>query len=963
MQDNKRSIDESLVVLECVNRLLEKGYLPQNISLEIPFKAGTQEKGQWLDIMLKKDDVAFALIECKTFGKEHRQERQKMNKHGGQLFSYFANQTDAKYLILYSTSIETPDKNECDIIKTDIFKDCTNNAERMKVWDRTTESNGFFESELLYDFNAGLRKKNLMPISYDDIYSTVKNSNDVNGTIFNRFAEILRRHTVSDKTNSYNKIFNLFLCKIIDEDSSSEDKILDFQWKNNETAEEVISRLSTLYKKGMQKYMELDVTDHTEKEFEEQLKNLSDKQEAVKMFQEIRLYKNNEFAFKEVINKRTFDENAKVVKEVVKLLEKYQIKYSCKQAFLGDFFERLLNIGIKQEAGQFFTPVPIARFIVNSIPFEKVINQKINDGEKDFLPRIIDYACGSGHFLTEGMDRLQNIIDEKINTTNLTQGQKSNISFWQTNKETNVAYNWAKDYVYGIEKDYRLVKTTKIACFLNGDGEANIIYGDGLESFGSEYYRGVLKEKHNKENKQFDVVIANPPFSVECFKETLENGAKDFELFNALGDRSDDIECLFIERTAQLLKDDGICAIILPSTILTNGGIHSKARRLFIENFELRAIQKLHGGVFAATPNTTLVLFGVRRKSRDITLKNIDKLLQEYLSTKLDINYNQNQNVISKYCSIIETTFEDFTAKITTDESFKKDQLQRLKFFLLTNAQPCLIGDYDAKSEKGKLEKIFLGYEHSGRQKYEGIHPFPKNAEGKINSKLYTDNNPLDGKKVSSYIYKILSDEKIDNSNIDTSLHKNIHITTLEKLVNWDEREFSLYVNVDKIQDTAIWKYKLERLDTLYDELLNNKREPISENDRYNIVGEYPYCGATGIIGYINKFNFEDECLLIAEDGGNWSKNSPTSYIMSGKYWVNNHAHVLLFKNKTTQKFIHYALDFLDLNQYVTPSAPRKLNQSNLKSIKIPFPPLEIQQQIIDEISQIEQNGQKVERD
>ena len=134
------------------------------------------------------------------------------------------------------------------------------------------------------------------------------------------------------------------------------------------------------------------------------------------------------------------------------------------------------------------------------------------------------------------------------------------------------------------------MKTTKITCFLNGDGEANIIYGDEFESFGSEYYRGVLKEKHNKENKEFDVVIANPPFSVECFKKTFENGAKDFELFNALGDRGDDIECLFIERTAQLLKDDGVAAIILPSTILTNGGIHSKARRLFIESIQMKSL-------------------------------------------------------------------------------------------------------------------------------------------------------------------------------------------------------------------------------------------------------------------------------------------------------------------------------------------------------------------------------------
>ncbi len=427
LKDTKKSVDENLVVLECVNRLLEKGYKPEEIELEKSYGSGRKDEGQFLDILLKQNGEAFALIECKTFGAKHREERQKMNKKGGQLFNYFANETKAKYLILYSSSIENPDNNECDIIKTDIFKDCTNNVDRMKVWDRTTESNGFFESTVLYNFNAGLRKQNLIPILNDDIYSAVKNNKDVNGTIFNRFAEILRRHTVSDKINSYNKIFNLFLCKIIDEDSASEDKILDFQWINNETEEDVISRLSTLYKKGMQKYMELDVTDHTEKEFEDQLKNLSDKQEAIKMFQEIRLYKNNEFAFKEVINKRTFYENAKIVKEVVKLLEKYQIKYSCKQAFLGDFFERLLNIGIKQEAGQFFTPMPIARFIVNSIPLEKIIEKKISDKEKDFMPHIIDYACGSGHFLTEVMDRLQNIIDKR-DTKNLTQGQKSNIS-------------------------------------------------------------------------------------------------------------------------------------------------------------------------------------------------------------------------------------------------------------------------------------------------------------------------------------------------------------------------------------------------------------------------------------------------------------------------------------------------------------------------------------------------------
>ena len=224
---------------------------------------------------------------------------------------------------------------------------------------------------------------------------------ETKGTIFNRFAEILRRHAVSDKSNAYNKVFNLFLCKIVDEDEKTDNATMDFQWKKGEIGEEVIGRLSELYKRGMKKYLKLEVTDHTESEFERVLNNSLNEQ-ALQIFREIRLYKDNEFAFKEVINKETFDNNAKVIKEVVKLLEPYKIKYSTKQQFLGDFFEKLLNIGIKQEEGQFFTPIPIARFMVFSLPISDIIQKKIADREADFLPYVIDHACGSGHSLYKG---------------------------------------------------------------------------------------------------------------------------------------------------------------------------------------------------------------------------------------------------------------------------------------------------------------------------------------------------------------------------------------------------------------------------------------------------------------------------------------------------------------------------------------------------------------------------------
>ena len=549
---------ENLVVLECVDRLLTIGYKPECIELEKAYGSGRKEKGQFLDILLKKEDgTAFALIECKTFGEEHNKERVKMEQNGGQLFNYFANQKDSDFLILYSCDINNKDKYKTDIVKTANLKDCPDKKSMMKTWDKTTESNGFFESENIYDFHSGLRKKNLMEISYSDIYSSSQDK--VNGTIFNRFAEILRRHTISDKSNAYNKIFNLFLCKIIDEQNSNNNDILKFQWKSEETDEEVIGRLNELYKIGMLKYMELDVTDHTEQEFINALSLY--KPEVVKMFNEIRLYKNNEFAFKEVINEKTFKENAKIVQEVVKLLERYQVKYSHKQQFLGDFFEKLLNIGVKQESGQFFTPVPIARFIVNSIPFETIIKNKINNKEKDYLPKCIDYACGSGHFLTEAMDRIQKILDNNFDTATLSPEQKRQYNLWKTDEDTKTAYAWASSFIYGIEKDYRLAKTTKVSCFLNGDGETKILYADGLNSFNDEDYKGFIQKE------KFDIVIANPPFSVEDFKSTLENGSEDFTLFKELGENSDDIECLFIERTSQLLNEEGICAVILPSTV------------------------------------------------------------------------------------------------------------------------------------------------------------------------------------------------------------------------------------------------------------------------------------------------------------------------------------------------------------------------------------------------------------
>ena len=87
---------------------------------------------------------------------------------------------------------------------------------------------------------------------------------------------------------------------------------------------------------------------------------------------------------------------------MVQLFEKYRIVYPSKHQFLGDLFEQLLNKGFKQNEGQFFTPMPIARFIWDSLPVDRMV--KSDRG--NVYPKVIDYACGAGHFLTEAIEAI-----------------------------------------------------------------------------------------------------------------------------------------------------------------------------------------------------------------------------------------------------------------------------------------------------------------------------------------------------------------------------------------------------------------------------------------------------------------------------------------------------------------------------------------------------------------------------
>ena len=123
-------------------------------------------------------------------------------------------------------------------------------------------------------------------------------------------------------------------------------------------------------------------------------------------------------------------------------------------------------------------------------------------------------------------------------------------------------------------------------------------------------------------------------------------------------------------------------------------------------------------------------------------------------------------------------------------------------------------------------------------------------------------------------------------------------------------------------------------------DILDNLRVPINDEIRQTMQGNIPYYGANGIQGYIDKYIFDEDLILLAEDGGNFEEyhTRPIAYKISGKSWVNNHAHILRAKPEFNQDFIFYSLVHKDITKYLNSGTRSKLNKSELEKIEIDFP-------------------------
>lgn len=138
-------------------------------------------------------------------------------------------------------------------------------------------------------------------------------------------------------------------------------------------------------------------------------------------------------------------------------------------------------------------------------------------------------------------------------------------------------------------------------------------------------------------------------------------------------------------------------------------------------------------------------------------------------------------------------------------------------------------------------------------------------------------------------------------------------------------------------------KYLLEDVITIF----NSQRIPLSSRERVSRQGIYPYYGAQGIIDYIDGYIFDGEYILVAEDGENLvSKKQQIANLAKGKFWVNNHAHIIRNNDNSDFKYLYYLLNFIDISSYVTGSAQPKLSKGNLNKIAIELPSLSVQTKV-----------------
>lgn len=635
--------DEELVRMYLISKLVnELGYSLNRIIIEKEYEAGRPETiTSRIDIIVKdKVDNAFLFIEIKSPSEYASLNQDEVIEK--QLFNLAALEKAqgkaVKYLVLYTINEDTLE-DECIVIdyekerffnQWEISRNATNSIPR-----RYGKA-----QKLPYTKGTKFDLKTNFSIEYLT-------------TLQRDLHNVLWGGGGTDDNEVFASLVNLILAKIQDEDEKQNGQQYDFQSlmfekggdEEFETNEELFERINRLYRSALKEKM-----------------NVVDEKEIEKSF---------------VIDTKKF--SLSKLKYSVQKMEHLSFvdgKNSLNgKDILGDFFEGIIRDGFKQTKGQFFTPINVVKFMLWELSLDKLAIKRIT-GDR-VIPFMIDPSAGSGTFCIEYMKFITHTM-KYMNT----QGGKYNKDLGDSRSvkdkiESDWFYpdhrenKWAREFIYGSEINFNLGTATKVNMILHGDGSTNIFVKDGLLPF-SDYKKvqepNALRQsvedttylqqnKSLKVNSNFDVILSNPPFSVDLDNDTKKKVIKNF----AYGDKKNS-ENLFLERYYQLLRENGRLAVVLPESIFDT--TENKYIRLFLfKYFKIKAVVSLPQLTFAPyTKTKTSILFAQKKTKKEIekwnTIWNEKSKIYSQLKTRVEniIKVFEGKSEKSKLKSIKDLT-------------------------------------------------------------------------------------------------------------------------------------------------------------------------------------------------------------------------------------------------------------------------------------------------------------------
>lgn len=651
-QKRSKPAPEELVRAYLITKLVnELGYKPERIEIEKGYELGSRPsvKKPRIDIIVRdsKGD-AFMFIECKkpdSYEEELDEaiEKQLFNLSGSEL----SQGSKINYLVYYTTTeLANSLADKCIIIDYNKFNNFAD-------WTEDRQSTNTLPARY-----GKAQKKPYIKGSEKDLEKnfTDKMLNSLKDDLHN----VLWGGGGTDDNEVFSSLTNLILSKIQDEDEKDDGDIYGFQSlafekdgdEELESNEELFDRINKLYRRALK--AKLNVTDETELE---------------------KSY---------VVDTKKF--SLSKLKYTVQRLEGLSFvdgKNSLNgKDILGDFFEGIIRDGFKQSKGQFFTHLNVVRFMLWALQTDKLAIKRIKEDRE--IPYMIDPSAGSGTFLIEYMKfitytmKYMNRNDEgsfnkELGSSRAVKDKIMSDWFYPDYREN----KWAQTYIYGSEINFNLGTSTKVNMILHGDGSTNIFVKDGLAPFAKyekasapnalNQYAPQELYKDKDVNGQFDLILTNPPFSVELDNDTKKTIGRDF----LYGDKKNS-ENLFIERWYQLLRENGRCAAVLPESVFDT--TENKYIRLFIyKYFKVKAVVSLPQLTFEPYTSTkTSILFMQKKTKAEVEEWNEvwGKVSNDYAKIKTRVEnliaYYNGKKDKSKFPSIKDMTEDEETLTIKT---------------------------------------------------------------------------------------------------------------------------------------------------------------------------------------------------------------------------------------------------------------------------------------------------------